>query len=103
MPGPGDYLNDNVIKAIGVTAGKKALAGKEQAFGVKRKRFEKSDTLPPGPGHYKAPDSCQIKNPKNDIASYKSATEKTPGYEIIGKSHPGVGAYNVNEFKAFGH
>ena len=57
-PGPGDYLNDNVIKAIGVTAGRKASTGKEQSFGVKTKRFQKADTLPPGPGMYKLPDSC---------------------------------------------
>ena len=28
-PGPGEYLNDNVIKAIGVTAGRKTHPGKE--------------------------------------------------------------------------
>ena len=51
LPGPGEYLNDNVIKAIGVTAGRKSSAGKDlQSFGVKTKRFEKADTLPPGPG-----------------------------------------------------
>ena len=106
LPGPGEYLNDNVIRAIGVTAGRKSSTGKDlQSFGVKTKRFDKSDTLPPGPGQYRLPDSCQIKNPKNDIASYKSTTEKGHGNSIgiIGINHPGVGAYNVNEFKAFGH
>ena len=75
-----------------------------QSFGVKTKRFGNADTLPPGPGQYKLPDSCQIKNPKNDIASYKSTTEKGHGNSlgIVGINHPGVGAYNVNEFKAFG-
>ena len=53
---------------------------------------------------YKLPDSCQVKNPKNDIASYKSGTDShVEGVKIIGKNNPGVGAYNVNEFKSFGH
>ena len=47
------------------------------------------------------PDSCQVKNPKNEIASYKSTTDRS--IQLIGSSNPGVGAYNVNEFKAFGH
>ena len=45
-----------------------------------------------------------MKNPKNEIASYKSGTEgHVSGVKIIGKDNPGVGAYNVNEFKSFGH
>ena len=71
---------------------------------MKTKRFGKDDTISPGPGTYKLPDACQVKNPKNDIASYKSGTEgHVSGVKIIGKDNPGVGAYNVNEFKSFGH
>ena len=57
----------------------------------------------PGPGTYKLPDSCLVKNPKNDIASYKSVTlNHVNGVKIIGPENPGVGSYNINEFKAFG-
>ena len=90
---------------MGVLAGRTQATGKDlQSFGIKTKRFGKDDTISPGPGMYKLPDSCQVKNPKNDIASYKSGTDShVEGVKIIGKNNPGVGAYNVNEFKSFGH
>jgi hypothetical protein len=61
-PGPGDYLNDRNFVSMGHAAekhkmslhNKKKIAG----FSVNTKRFTKDDTLPPGPGQYKSPDSC---------------------------------------------
>ena len=64
-PGPGNY-NPFLTKD---KMSPKAFAN---AFGVKTKRFAKDDTLPPGPGQYPLPDSCQVKDPKLSLASYKS-------------------------------
>jgi hypothetical protein len=61
-PGPGDYLNDRNFVSMGHTAEKHKLGlqnkNKIAGFSVNTKRFNKDDTLPPGPGQYKSPDSC---------------------------------------------
>ena len=51
-------LGHNADKLKHSIGNRKKMAG----FGVNKRRFEKDDTLPPGPGQYKAPDSCIIHN-----------------------------------------
>ena len=65
-------------------------------FAVKAIRFDKDDTVSPGPAAYKLPDSCQVKSPKQKLASYQSTTERDLKH-IVGKDNPGVGAYQVGE------
>jgi len=104
-PGPGDYLNDRVLVTLGHNAdrlknsigNRKKLAG----FGVNKKRFEKDDTLPPGPGQYKAPDSCVIHNKGHIHYGYKSNTQRDLKLEI-GIKNPGVGDYNLKDHQAIG-
>ena len=61
-PGPGDYLTDKNTVSMGNEADKfrGGIQNKKKmhGFGVNTKRWGKDDTLPPGPGQYKAPDSC---------------------------------------------
>lgn len=45
MPGPGNYLKENQLSSLILEKGKK-----NQAFGVKEKRFRPDDTEVPGPG-----------------------------------------------------
>lgn len=45
MPGPGEYTSQNFLF-------KNLKGSQKQLFGVSSKRFDKSDTLPPGPGQY---------------------------------------------------
>jgi hypothetical protein len=45
MPGPGEYSSETPL----FTSLKGSL---KQSFGINAKRFDKSDTLPPGPGQY---------------------------------------------------
>jgi hypothetical protein len=62
LPGPGDYLNDGIIKTLGARS--RALRTKKQfSFGLKTKRFMTKDTLSPGPGAYKEQDSCHVIQP----------------------------------------
>lgn len=104
-PGPGDYLNDRNFVSMGHTAekhkmglqNKKKIAG----FAVNTKRFTKDDTLPPGPGQYKAPDSCQIHNKGHIHYGYKSGTVRESKWEL-NKSFPGVGEYNMKDHLTIG-
>lgn len=61
-PGPGDYLTDKNTVSLGNEADKYRMGiqnkKKMHGFGVNTKRFTKDDTLPPGPGQYKSPESC---------------------------------------------
>ena len=50
--------------------------GDKRPFGVNRIRFDKDDTFVPGACTYKLPDSCKIKDPKYQLASYRSKVEK---------------------------
>jgi hypothetical protein len=45
-------------------------------FGVKMKRFTPDDTLPPGPGHYPLPESCNVRDAKHAHAGYASITQR---------------------------
>jgi len=63
-------------------------------FAVKAIRFEKDDTISPGPAAYGLPDSCQVRNGKMKMASYQSTTERELKH-IIGRDNPGVGAYET--------
>lgn len=71
-------------------------------FADKNARFGKDDTLAPGPGQYKMPDSCKVYQPKNGIASYKSGTVRELGDHIRGKHNPGIGEYDLTGFNAIG-
>jgi hypothetical protein len=63
------------------------------AFGVKQQRWGSNETLPPGPGHYTLPDSCQVKDPDRQLASYISDLER--GFYKQKHDIPGVGSYNL--------
>ena len=71
-------------------------------FANKVKRFDKDDTIVPGPGTYLAPDSCQIREPKHAAAAYRSGTRRELGNHILNKSNPGIGAYDLTQFNALG-
>ena len=68
---------------------------------MKAKRFDKDETISPGPAAYKLPDSCQVKNPQIKMASYRSEADRDLNF-IVGKDNPGVGQYNTGEQKAIG-
>jgi hypothetical protein len=52
LPGPGEYSNDLINNAMTFKLASNANTNAKQAFGGYQKRFEKADTLPPGPGQY---------------------------------------------------
>jgi len=56
----------------------------------------------PGPGTYKLPESCQIKQPKHQAASYRSRTKRELGNHILGKHNPGIGQYDLTGFNSIG-
>ena len=58
-------------------------------FAVKSKRFDKDETISPGPANYRVYDSCQVRNPSIKIASYQSSTERDLKW-IVGKDNPGI-------------
>lgn len=102
MPGPGDYTGEQIRQTIARRLREKKInKDKAMQFAVKAKRFDKDDTISPGPAAYKLPDSCQVRNPTIKMASYQSATERDLKF-IIGKENPGIGAYNIGEEKAIG-
>ena len=68
---------------------------------MKQKRFSNDDTLPPGPGHYVAPDSCVVKDKGRELASYVSDEQRK--LFKIQKDIPGVGSYNLAELKSVSH
>lgn len=70
-------------------------------FGVKVKRFGKSDTLPPGPGQYKAQDSCVVQDLVPVAAAFKSKTARELEL-VIGKDNPGVAKYNLTDHLSIG-
>ncbi len=75
---------------------------KSPVFANKQTRFDKDDTLPPGPGTYKLHDSCSVRDPKLVVASYKSGTVRELGDHIRGKDNPGIGEYDLTGFNAIG-
>jgi len=102
MPGPGDYTGEQVRQTIAKRIKEKKInAISTMQFAVKAKRFDKDETISPGPAAYKLPDSCQVRNPQIKLASYSSGTERDLNF-IVGKLNPGVGAYNTGEQKAIG-
>ena len=68
---------------------------------MKARRFDKDETISPGPAAYKLPDSCQVRNPSIKVASYVSATERDLKF-IVGKDNPGIGAYSIGDQAAIG-
>ena len=75
---------------------------KSSNFASKKPRFDKDDTLPPGPGQYKLHDACQIREPKHCAASYRSTTKRELGNHILGKKNPGIGQYDLTGFNSLG-
>lgn len=57
VPGPGNYLQEAHLSSLVVSDKGK----KNQAFGVKEKRFRPDDTEVPGPGQYVVPSTVVIK------------------------------------------
>lgn len=88
MPGPGNYLQEAQLSSL-VTSDK---GKKNQAFGVKEKRFRPDDTEVPGPGQYVMPSTVIVKEGTREMANYKSASLRTA--EKIPQL-PGVGQYNL--------
>ena len=101
MPAPGQYskqqLNNTFTQTISVS--KKS---RSPQFADKKMRFGKDDTIVPGPGTYKALDSCKIRQPKHQVASYRSTTKRELGNHILGKNNPGIGQYDLTSFNAIG-
>jgi hypothetical protein len=52
----------------------------------------------PGAGTYTLADSVQVKNPKMQMASYKSNVEKSWDI-VIGRDNPGIGEYDTQHLK----
>lgn len=128
LPGPGEYTNEAMHNALSAKLKEKNNFHGKQAFGVNRKRFDKSDTLPPGPGQYLKADvevgvmhkpgektmktdegpkhfvvssACNINGIKGELASYKSTTARELNI-VIGKNNPGVGAFNIKDHLSIG-
>lgn len=114
--------------ALGYKLNLKKNSNGKQSFGVIQKRFDKSDTLPPGPGQYMKAEievgakhkpgekslrvgegpqhtvvaSCCNKEGKAQVlASYKSTTERKLDI-VIGKNNPGVGQFNILDHMSIG-
>jgi hypothetical protein len=87
-PGPQDYIPD-----LGKTEAKEP--GDKKPFGVNTKRFKQTENGVPGAGTYKMPDSCVVKAPKYQLASYRSKVEKGLNDMVIGKENPGIGEYDT--------
>ena len=89
-PAPGQYskqqLNKTFTQSISVTRKQRS-----PQFVDKKARFGKDDTIVPGPGTYKLPDACQVRQPKHQQASYRSRTKRELGNHILGKHNPGIG------------
>jgi hypothetical protein len=66
-PGPQDYIPDLSKSLYNMKDG-----GDRKPFGVNTIRFGKDDNGVPGAGTYKLPDSCQVRQPKQELASYRS-------------------------------
>lgn len=102
MPGPGNYTGEQIRQTIAKRITERKVNKDEMMqFAVKAKRFDKDETISPGPAAYKLPDACQVRNPATKLASYQSATERDLKF-IVGKDNPGIGAYSIGENKAIG-
>lgn len=103
-PGPGDYITDKNTITMAQVAEKHRTGiqnkKKMHGFGVNTKRFTKDDTLPPGPGQYKQPDSCQIRNKGHNHYGYKSTTDRD--LKFVTNKNPGVGDYNMKDHLTIG-
>lgn len=51
-PGPGEYKTDRIDNMLGHKLNHKVNSVNKKGFGFNSIRFEKDDTLPPGPGTY---------------------------------------------------
>lgn len=98
QPAPGEYTSEQLQATIAQSVRNRVVShDKSPMFSVKEKRFGKDDTLAPGPGSYKLPDSVQVKNKKLKMASYQSGTARELDL-VKNKDAPGVGLYDVNSF-----
>ena len=121
MPGPGEYTSQNFLF-------KNLKGSQKQLFGVSSKRFDKSDTLPPGPGQYiKAEVEVGVKHKpgkkslkviegpqhlvipsvvnkpglQGEQASFRSQTQREI-VNLLGKDTPGVGHFNIKDHLSIG-
>jgi len=92
-PGPMDYIPDVSSTKI------EKEGGERKPFGVNKIRFEKHGNGVPGAGTYKLPDSCQVRAPKQTLASYRSTVDKGLNNIVIGKDNPGIGEYDTQQYK----
>lgn len=93
-PGPSEYIGD-ITRDIG----KNLAGGDKRPFNVNTNRFGSDENGIPGAGTYKLPDSCQVKQPKHTLASYKSTVEKGLNYIVIGPENPGIGEYDTQHLR----
>ena len=92
-PGPQDYIPD-----ISMCHNQLKIGGDRKPFGVNTIRFGKDDNGVPGAGTYKLPDSCKVKQPKHELASYRSKVSNgLTGLNdiVIGPNNPGIGEYDT--------
>lgn len=52
----------------------------------------------PGAGTYSLPDSVVVKNPKQQLGSFKSQVDKSWDI-VIGRDNPGIGEYDTQHIK----
>ena len=71
-PGPQEYNANQAESKIAA----KRLEGEKRPFGVNAERWQNNETSVPGAGTYQLPDSCQVKDPKYQLASYRSKVSK---------------------------
>jgi len=95
-PGPQEYTANQAESKIAA----KKEEGEKRPFGVNAGRFGSDETPVPGAGTYKLPDSCQVKDGKYQLASYRSKVEKgLDSVLIIGKENPGIGEYDTQHYR----
>lgn len=68
LPGPQDYAPDHSKSNVAI----KDQSGASRPFGTNIQRFKRDDNGVPGAGTYSLPDSVVVKNPKQQVASFKS-------------------------------
>lgn len=127
FPGPGEYL-DGAKNSLSQSISQKRNAHSNNSFGANQKRFDKDDTLPPGPGTYMqselevgvkhkpgkrslktkdGPKHTVIKSSVNSIGlkgengCFKSTTKRELDH-LIGKDNPGVGQFNIKDHQSIG-
>lgn len=94
LPGPQDYAKNQALSNFE----RKKQSGANRPFNVNHNRFTNDDNGVPGAGTYSLPDTCKVKDPKLEMASFKSNQEKSWDI-VIGRNNPGIGEYDTQHLK----